>query len=138
MTVRGKEYKKGLGGHSVTEVVYEVKPEYRRFVALGGIDDEILGNDLGRFRGCLPGVVFRVYIDDQVVAESPLLRIQYVPWPFNIEIPAGSLKIKLVIDDPAGGAEALASPTYPDSYRDWWWRRGAGAWARMVARWRRC
>jgi hypothetical protein len=121
LTVRGKEYKKGLGGHSVTEVVYEVKPEYRRFVALGGLDDEILGNDLGRFRVCLPSVVFRVYIDDTVVAASPLMGIQYVPWPFNIEIPAGSLKIKLVIDDPAGGAEALASPTYPDSYRDWWW-----------------
>jgi hypothetical protein len=110
-----------LGGHAVTELVYELKPEYQRFVALGGIDEEILGNDLGRFRACLPGVVFRVYLDGDLVAASPLIRIQYVPWPFDVEIPKGSRRIKLVIDDPAGGAEALASPTYPDSYRDWWW-----------------
>jgi len=121
LTVRGKEYKKGLGGHSVTELVYDIKPQYRRFVASGGIDEEILGNDLGRFRVCLPGVVFKVYVDDKLVAQSPLMRIQYVPWPFDIEIPPGSRQLKLVIDDPANGYDALLSPSYPESYRDWWW-----------------
>jgi nicotinamidase-related amidase len=121
LTVRGKQYERGLGANSVTELIYGLGPGYRRFVAMGGIDDEILGDDLGRFRASFAGVIFKVYIDEKLAARSPLMRIQYVPWPFNIEIPEGARQIKLVIDDGAGGEQALASATYPESYRDWWW-----------------
>jgi hypothetical protein len=121
LTVRGKTYARGVGANSVTELTYNLRPEYKRFVALGGIDDEILGDDLGRFRASYAGVVFKVYLDERLAARSPLMRIQYVPWPFNVEIPTGSHQIKLVIDDGARGEQALASPTYPESYKDWWW-----------------
>lgn len=121
LTVRGKKYAHGLGANSVTELTYDLKPEYRRFVALGGVDDEILGDDLGRFRASYAGVIFKVYVDEKLAAQSPLMRIQYVPWAFDVEIPKGARQIKLVVDDGAGGAQALASPTYPESYRDWWW-----------------
>jgi NPCBM/NEW2 domain/Chitobiase/beta-hexosaminidase C-terminal domain len=121
LTVRGKKYEHGLGVNSVTELTYDLKPEHRRFVALGGIDEDILGDDLGRMRASYAGVVFKVYIDDRLVARSPMMRIQYVPWPFDVEIPKGSRQIKLVVDDGAGGEQALASPTYPESYRDMWW-----------------
>ena len=121
LTVRGKKYARGLGANSVSELIYDLKPEHRRFVALCGIDEEILGDDLGRMRASYAGVVFKVYVDDELAAQSPMMRIQYVPWPFDVEIPKGSRQIKLVVDDGAGGEQALASPTYPEAYRDWWW-----------------
>lgn len=121
LTVRGKTYSRGLGADSVTELIYGLRREYKRFVAQGGIDDEILGDDLGRFRASYAGVVFKVYIDEMLVARSPLMRVQYMPWRFDVEIPTGSRQIKLVIDDGARGEQALASPTYPESYKDWWW-----------------
>ena len=121
LTVRAKEYARGIGVNSVSELIYDIKPEYRRFVARTGIDEEILGDDLGRMRASYAGVIFKVYIDNQLIARSPMMRIQCVPWPFDIEIPKGSRQIRLVVDDGAGGEQALASPTYPDSYRDWWW-----------------
>ena len=109
LKVRRKEYRKGLGVHTVSKVVYDLRPEYARFVALGGVDDEILGEDVGRFRAGYARAVFQVFIDDKLAGASPLIGAQHVPWGFNIEIPAGSRRIMLVVTDGRDDPFALAS-----------------------------
>ena len=109
LKVRRKEYRKGLGVHSVSRVSYNLRPDDKRFVALAAVDDEILGDDVGRFRGSYAKAVFRVLIDEKMVAESPVMGVQSVPWGFNVEIPAGSKKITLVVTDGRDDPWVLAS-----------------------------
>ena len=39
ISVAGRVYEKGVGVHSYSELEYELRPEYRRFVAVVGVDD---------------------------------------------------------------------------------------------------
>jgi nicotinamidase-related amidase len=123
LRVREEEYKKGLGVHAVSRVVYNLQPEYERFVAVAGLDDEILGEDDGRFRVCYPRVVFEVIVDGKLLAKSPPMRAQYVPWAFDVRIPEGSHQLMLVVtdgrDDPfVVRAENLTFYNYLD-HADW-------------------
>ena len=95
LQLRRKRYEKGVGVHAPAQLLYEVKPEYERFVGLAGVDESVLAKDSGRGLASYPSVVFRVYIDGQLQAESPILRISQGPWRFNVAIPLGSKNISL-------------------------------------------
>jgi nicotinamidase-related amidase len=90
LLVRGKTYEHGLGFRAPSAVQYEIKPEYKRFVALAGIDENLLKENRGRFLAMHSSVVFRLSIDGKVVAESPVMRMSQEPWRFDVEIPKGS------------------------------------------------
>jgi hypothetical protein len=44
-------------------------------------------------------VVFKLFIDGTLAAESPVMRISNEPWRFDVEIPPGSCRINLVCMD---------------------------------------
>jgi hypothetical protein len=131
LLLRGRTYAKGLGMRAPCNMRYPLKPEYDRFVALAGIDGNLIQADKERYgifpggqgrrtgggggMGCLmaqqPHVQFRVFIDGNLAAESPLLRIGQEPWRFDVPIPANARQINLTATD--GGQRSLIN------YADW-------------------
>jgi nicotinamidase-related amidase len=107
LRVAGKTYAHGMGFRAPSSVQYEIKPEYKRFVARAGIDENMLTDNLnGRSIAIHSSVVFKIFIDGEPVAESPVMRISQEPWRFDVEIPAGSRRINLVCTD-AGSRSIL-------------------------------
>jgi nicotinamidase-related amidase len=99
LRVRGKTYQHGLGFRAPSSVQYELKPEYKRFVALAGVDENLLSQNNGRFLAMHSSVVFKIFIDGKLAAESPVMRISQESWRFDIEIPQGSRRINISCTD---------------------------------------
>lgn len=96
LKIRGQTYEHGLGVQAPSQLVYGLKPEYRRFVAQAGIDETVRADDNGRAIAMHPSVTFEVWIDGRVAAKSPVMRFQHEPWRFDVELPAGARQIHLV------------------------------------------
>jgi hypothetical protein len=103
LRLRRTEYAKGLGVHAPCQLIYELRPEYRRFVALAGVDEHILEVANGSNVAMYPSVVFKVFLDGREVASSPVMRIAEHPWRFDVPIPVGSKQISLVATDAGDG-----------------------------------
>lgn len=90
LSIGGVIYAKGIGTHADSEIVYSLDPAYLRFVAVAGIDDEITLNKAS--------IRFSVQIDGVAVAQSPVVRHdgQSQFWHFDVPIPAGSQRLKIV------------------------------------------
>jgi nicotinamidase-related amidase len=114
LRVRRKTYAHGMGFRAPSSVQYEIKPEYKRFVALAGIDENMLEQDNGRFIAINSSVVFRVFIDGKMAAESPVMLISQEPWRFDVEIPKGSRRVNLVCMD-AGSRDILDYGNWVDA-----------------------
>ena len=99
LKMRGVKYEKGIGVHAPSQLLYELKPEYDRFVALAGVDETLLEDNHGRGAARYPSVIFRVFIDGKLVAESPLMKILQEAWRFDVKIPMGSRNISLTVID---------------------------------------
>jgi hypothetical protein len=114
LRVRGKIYEKGMGFVAPSAVRYMIKQDYDRFVAKAGIDD----NMLDKLKGChlaqYPSIVFRIFIDGKMVAESPVMRISQEPWRFDVKIPEGSRFINLVCMN-AGNPTMLDTGNWVDA-----------------------
>ncbi|MDR2346466.1 MAG: NPCBM/NEW2 domain-containing protein [Planctomycetaceae bacterium] len=106
LRVRGKTYQHGLGFRAPSSVQYEIKPEYKRFVALAGVDENMLSQNNGRFLAMHSSVVFKIFIDGKFVSESPVMRISQEAWRFDVEIPEGSRRINISCTD-AGSRNIL-------------------------------
>jgi hypothetical protein len=106
LRIRGVTYERGLGCRAPTAVHYIIRPQWKRFVALVGVDDNMLDYELGRSLAAKPAVIFKVFIDGQQVAVSPVVRIGQEPWRFDVPIPPGSRMINLVCTS-ARGREVL-------------------------------
>lgn len=104
-------FTQGLGVHAPCELTYEVKPEYRRFVALAGADENLLAVSNGSNLAKYPSVVFKVLLDGREVATSPVMRVQFPAWRFNVEIPPGAKRISLVTMDAGDGTR--------EDFADW-------------------
>ncbi len=94
----GDVFAHGLGVHAPSEVIYNLKPGYRRFVARVGPEER-------SWRG---SVVAKVYLDGNLVDESPLLRAGDPPWNIDVAIRARSTarvprQIRLVLTDGGDG-----------------------------------
>jgi hypothetical protein len=105
LRVRGNNYKNGIGMLAPANVRYAIRPEFARFTALAGVDDNMLDKNLGRFLASRASVRFHVYIDGKDVGESPVMRMSQEPWRFDIAIPAGARQINLSVSD-AGSPSA--------------------------------
>jgi nicotinamidase-related amidase len=106
LRIRNVTYAHGLGFRAPSSVQYAIKPEYKRFVALAGVDDNIIGQENARFVGMHCSVVFCVYIDGVKIAESPVMRLSQEPWRFDVAIPEGSRRINISCMD-AGSRDIL-------------------------------
>ena len=97
-------FPRGLGIHAPCALAYELKPEYRRFVALAGADENLIavshGSNLARY----PSVIFKVFLDGREAAASPVMRVQSPAWRFDVELPAGARTISLVAMDAGDGS----------------------------------
>ncbi len=94
--INRQTYERGLGVHAPNQLVYEVKPEYQRFVGLAGIDEYLVSRSNGSNLAMYPSVIFKVFIDGREAASSPVMRILSPAWRFNVQIPRGSKKISLI------------------------------------------
>ncbi|HUT25879.1 MAG TPA: NPCBM/NEW2 domain-containing protein [Sumerlaeia bacterium] len=110
LQLRGEKFDKGMGVYAPCQLVYSVKPEYEAFVAQAGADESMLSHNLGCQRASFPSVAFRVFIDGELQAESPIMRISQPPWRFRVEIPDGAKVISLAVTDAGdGNREDLAN-----------------------------
>lgn len=103
LRVHGKTYASGIGVQAPNQLIYDLKPEYARFVALAGMDEHILDVSNGSNLAMHPSAIFRVFIDGKLAAESPVMRISEPAWRFDVAIPAGSKMISLVATDAGNG-----------------------------------
>lgn len=99
LRIRGQKYTKGVGMKAPAYVRYELQPEWKRFVALAGVADNMLDVNLGRNLARYPSVVFKVYVDGKLAAESPVMRISQAPWRFDVPLPPGSRILSLAASD---------------------------------------
>ena len=84
--------------------MYEVKPEYRRFVALAGADENLVSVSNGSNLAKFPSLVFKVFVDGRELASSPVMRVQSMAWRFDVPIPEGAKRISLVAMDAGDGS----------------------------------
>ncbi|MDR2763707.1 MAG: NPCBM/NEW2 domain-containing protein [Tannerella sp.] len=99
LRLKGETFAHGMGCLAPSSVQYEIKPAYRRFVALAGVDENMLEKNSGRAVAMHASVVFRVSIDGRLAAESPVMRITQEPWRFDVEIPSGSRYVNIACMD---------------------------------------
>jgi hypothetical protein len=111
LRINRRVYRQGIGVHAPCELVYELKPAYKRFVALAGADENLVAISHGSNLAKYPSVVFKIFIDGKEVAASPVMRILSPAWRFDIPIPAGSKKISLVVMDAGDGSR--------EDFADW-------------------
>jgi len=104
-------FAKGLGVHAPCELSYELKPEYRRFVAIAGADENLARINHGSNLAQYPSVVFKVFIDGKEAASSPVMRILSPAWRFDVPIPADAKFINLVTMDAGDG--------HREDFADW-------------------
>jgi len=99
-----REFKHGLGVHAPCALAYDLKPEYGRFVAWAGVDENLVdlnhGSNLARY----PSVIFRIFIDGQEAASSPVMRIQSPAWRFDVALPPEAKSISLIAMDAGDGS----------------------------------
>ncbi len=103
LRLRGETYEHGFGVQAPNQLMFALRPEYRRFVALAGVDEHILETANGSNQAMHPSVVFKVFIDGREAARSPVMRISYQPWRFDLPIPPGSRVISLTTTDAGNG-----------------------------------
>lgn len=101
----------GMGVHAPCSLTYEVKPEYERFVALAGADENIIRLSNGSNLAKYPSVVFKVFIDGREAAASPVMRVLSPAWRFDVPIPAGAGQIALIAMDAGDGSR--------EDFADW-------------------
>ena len=95
MQIAGKPYNKGMGVSARSELAYTFKPEYKAFVAVVGIDDEMINF-------APASVTFQVLADDRLLEETPVMRPgQY--WHLNVRLPADTQRVRLIVTDAGDG-----------------------------------
>ncbi len=125
---RDSKYVKGIGVQSPAELVFEIKPAHKRFVALAGVDDECMRWDFpdglpqwpqwarpihGTTSYRISQIVFEVRIDGRPVAETPPMFNGDRAWGIDVEIPSGSREITLAVRD------VDSRITDPHGHGDW-------------------
>ncbi|MBN1343678.1 MAG: NPCBM/NEW2 domain-containing protein [Phycisphaerae bacterium] len=96
LSIAGKRHDRGMGVHAKSELIYERKPEFKAFVAVVGVDDEMRDYDHA-------SVVFQVFADDTLLDQTSVMRLGQV-WHINAKIPEGSRRIRLILTDAGDGA----------------------------------
>ena len=93
-----------MGTHAPCQLMYALRPEYQRFVALAGADENLISISNGSNLAKYPSIVFKVFIDGKQAAASPVMRIQSPAWRFDVEIPEGAKMLSLVAMDAGDGS----------------------------------
>jgi hypothetical protein len=100
LKLKGVTYRRGLGEHATAELTYEIKPGYRRFVCVAGLDDQV-----ARFHDLRGSIVVKVFADGELLAETPVLRGGGASANIDIPLPAGAKALRLLIGDAGDGVD---------------------------------
>lgn len=103
LKIHNQLFKKGIGTQAPSFLTYMLKPNYTEFVAQCGVDDYVADRDWGVEKAKFPSVIFKIFIDGKLVAESPELRNSQWAWSLRVAIPKGSRIINLVVTDAGNG-----------------------------------
>ncbi len=95
LTLGGLTYQKGVGVHANSELEYTLKPDYKRFVSVVGLDDSMKTHPEG-------SVAFEVWIDGQRLEQTRIFRPGEYGY-IDLAIPQGSQVIRLVVSDAIDG-----------------------------------
>ncbi|MHB8093503.1 MAG: NPCBM/NEW2 domain-containing protein [Candidatus Aminicenantales bacterium] len=90
ITLGGVVYPHGIGTQSISEFLIDVKGRALRFSAMVGIDDDVTGDE--------GTVVFQVWTDDRLAADTGVIRIGDPPKPISVDL-AGVRVLQLICDD---------------------------------------
>ncbi len=101
LRLEGMTYVRGVGVHANSELLYDLKPEYDRFVARVGIDDKQMGQGT---------VVVKIYAGSKLLLESGLIRGGDSPWSIDVSLPGDdggptSRRLRLVVDGTSDGID---------------------------------
>ncbi len=128
LTNRGRKFGHGIGVQATSELVFQLKPQYKRFVANAGVDDECMEWDYpdgleqwpqwsqplhGPTSYRINQLIFEVSIDGKTVSETPPLFNGILAWGIDVEIPAGAHQITLKVKD------VESRVTDPHGHGDW-------------------
>jgi hypothetical protein len=92
----GKSYARGLGVHSRSEVTYALNGGFQTFQAVTGVDDGV---------GSGGSVLFRVFGDEKLLYEGPVLRGGDLPLEVKVDVKKVVL-LRLEVDYADGGDAA--------------------------------
>lgn len=102
--LNGTTFSKGLGVHANSEITYNIAGlGFESFSSIVGIDDEVTGNVCGT-------AIFKVYNDNVLVYQSPVLNENSPSLPINVSV-MGVSQVKLVLSD--------AGDTHCGDHGDW-------------------
>jgi len=88
MRLGGRPFRRGLGVHSKSDLTYTLDGGYQTFNATIGVDDAVTGQG---------SVLFRVFGDDKLLYESPVMRGGDTPQDINVPV-KGVLLLRLEVD----------------------------------------
>jgi len=91
--IGGELFKRGIGTHAVSEIIYKVRTNCKRFVASVGVDDE---KDSG-------SVTFEVYADDKQIYKSGTVAHNDTWKIVDVALPKGTKRLRLVVGDAGDG-----------------------------------
>lgn len=96
LTLNGVAYPHGLGTHSVSRLLIDLKGSATRFEAMAGVDDEKKGAG---------SVQFQVFVDGRKAFETPVLRGGNAPVPVSVDL-TGAKRMTLVATDGGDGNDS--------------------------------
>jgi hypothetical protein len=94
MTIAGTSYRRGLGTHAPSKIVYALEGKYKRFQAMAGAD-----------AATSPTITFEVWVDGQKRWESGLMTRDTSAKTVDIDV-AGAKALELVVGDAGNGIMA--------------------------------
>jgi hypothetical protein len=93
LLISGKKFERGVGLASPAEMTYKLEPDYERFVAVVGLDDNVKA----RYSNM---ALFRVFVrnsrEELLLHESPMLY-PGESWPIEVRIPIDCQEIRLEV-----------------------------------------
>jgi HEAT repeat protein len=100
LKLKGVTYEHGVGEHAPAELTYEIKPAYKRFVCVVGLDDQV-----SRYHDVRGSIVVKVFADDKLLAQTPVLRGGGASANIDATLPAGAKTLRLVVEDAGDGVD---------------------------------
>lgn len=92
LQIGSKIFKRGLGTHANSRIVYQLDGKYKRFSAYVGTDKEVSANT----------VIFQVWGDGKKLWESGLMTVYDEPKKIDLDI-SGINKLELIVTDGGDG-----------------------------------
>ncbi len=101
LSVQYSFYRKGIGTHANSFIVYDVNGRFTRFSSDVGIDTEA---------GSRGSVIFKIYGDDRLLHETDIVKRYEYPRHIDVNI-TGIKKLALIVEDAGDGTT--------DDHADW-------------------